>query len=129
MKILCLIIIPKGNFLQKNDMREKERARNSKEMSPSQPGRWGAPGGAGAPASLPVTSGGQWAGGTRPETQAFPERPRVSRACRMSHRQRNGRGEGRREGRRGRRRGCRDKGERNRGEGGEGSRPELREGD
>jgi hypothetical protein len=47
----------------------------------------------------------------------------------MSHRQRTGRGEGRREGRRGRRRGCRDKGERNRGEGGEGSRPELREGD
>lgn len=44
-------------LLAKNDMREKERARNSKEMSPSRPGRWGAPGGAGAPASLPVTSG------------------------------------------------------------------------
>lgn len=57
MKILCLIIIPKGNFLQKNDVREKERERgSSKEMRPSGPGRWGSPEGAGAPASLPVTS-------------------------------------------------------------------------
>lgn len=34
MKILCLIIIPKGNFLQKNDMREKERARKLKGDEP-----------------------------------------------------------------------------------------------
>lgn len=65
MKILCLIIIPKGNFLQENDMREKERARKLKVDEP-QPARhvggarWGR-----TPASLPVTSAGQALGEAR----------------------------------------------------------------
>lgn len=66
--------------MQKNDMREKERARKLKGDEPLRPGRWGAPGGAGAPASLPVTSGGGQAGPQAPE--ASRGRPRVSRTCR-----------------------------------------------
>lgn len=68
MKILCLIIIPKGNFLQKNDMREKERARKLKGDEPQSARQVGVPGGAGAPASLPVTSGGGQAGPQAPGT-------------------------------------------------------------
>lgn len=49
-------------------------------MSPSRPGRWGAPGGAGAPASLPVTSG-HWAGGAK-ALEASQGRTRVIRTCR-----------------------------------------------
>ena len=67
MKILCLIIIPKGNFLQKNDMREKERARKLKGDEPQSArqvqgrgaggSRWG------RSPSLPPSDLGRWAGG------------------------------------------------------------------
>lgn len=62
MKILCLIIIPKGNFLQKNDMREKERARKLKGDEPQSArqvggARWG------RSPSLPPSDLGRWAGG------------------------------------------------------------------
>lgn len=65
-------------LLAKNDMREKERARNSKEMSPSRPGRWGGARWGRSP-SLPPSDLWHWAGRARPEIQAFPERPMVSR--------------------------------------------------